>query len=312
MRVVRALLVGVGVLVVVIVASSASAFVHLATPLGREAARDTFVDWMSSRIRGRVEVGSFERMDPHMFVMTDFRVIAPDGEVVISTPRQSGDPEWGDLFTEGVFRMAPCTMERSTIRLTRGPDDQVNLVYAMEVPDDRWTLPVEMNQIRLVDQVMIVDLPGKPAITMRDVHGIADMHVGHVFEWRLFQNRGYVDLSPIHAGYRHMRGRLRSDHRMPLRVRMLVDLELAEPGIRLDYTAPRAIGRRGEPHFGVDLTEELGISDAEDDCAEGDLEECETPEQLRAAQREIRYQREREERRQREEERRERRAERER
>lgn len=257
-----------------LVALLVSVRIHLATDLGREAARDGMAAFLSSRIRGTVHIGEITRLDPTTLTLSDFRITAPDGETVIRTEHMGGFFQWGALVEHGVLKLAPCYFDRAEIWLSaRGPDRQVNLVHAMEVPDGRWTIPLEMNDIELVENVLHIDLPGKPPVTMRDVNGFADLHVGHLFEWRMDRNRGYADLAPIKAGFRHMSGRLRSDHAHPLVVQMLLDLEIAEPGAKLDYHVPALVGERGRAYFEHSEVD-LGISDARDDCAEGDEDAC--------------------------------------
>lgn len=267
----RALALAIGT----VFALGASLAVHIRTALGREAARDAMVGYLSGRIRGTASIGELTHFGLDGIDMRDFRVVAPNGETVIRTERMGGLFEWSALFDTGTLMLAPTYFDRSEIWLTpRGAQGQVNLVYAMEVPDGRWHLPFEMNDIELIDNVLHIELPGKPAVTMRDVDGLADLHVGHEFVWRMDRNRGYADLSPIEAGFRHMRGRLRSDHEHPLVVSMLLDTEIAEPGVRFDYRVPALVGRAGEPYFELDLGVDLGVSDARDDCAEGDREHC--------------------------------------
>ena len=257
------------------IALGASAILHLASPLGREAARDAFANFTSSRIRGTMRIGEITRLDFDRLDLVDFEIVAPNGETVIRTARMGGEFRWSELFSRGTIELAPSYFDRSEIWLTpRGAQGQVNLVYAMEVPDGEWNVPLELNDIELIDNILHIELPGKPAVTMRDVHGVADLHVGHEFVWRLDENRGYADLSPIEAGFRHMRGRLRSDHAHPLVVRMILDVEIAEPGVRFDYEVPALAGREGEPYFELDLGAELGVSEDRDDCAEGDEEHC--------------------------------------
>jgi hypothetical protein len=267
-------------LVLALLAISASAIVHLATPLGREAARDGFVAYLSSRIRGTAHVDEMTHLDFDGMEVRNFWVTAPNGERVIQVDRMAGRFDFGEVFKTGYIQMIDSVFDVGTVRITEGPGGQVNLVHAMEVPDDRWVIPVQLRDIRLIDQTMIVSLPGKPAVTMREVHGLADLHVGHRFLWRMDQNRGWVDLPlGIEGGFRHMSGRLQSDNVRPLIVQMLLDLELAEPGARLDYTVPALAGREGEPYFELSAPYDIGVSDAEDDCAEGDEEECEEREE---------------------------------
>ena len=287
----RRVLAGVGLVLLAIAALTASAIVHLATDLGREAARDGMVAFLSSRIRGTVHVGEITHLDFERLAMTDFRIDAPDGETVITTDRMAGLFRWGELFDTGTMQLAPTYFDRAEIWLTPGPGGQVNLVHAMEVPDGRWMPPFEMNDIQLIDNILHIELPGKPPVTMRAVNGLADLHVGHQFLWRMDQNRGYTDLSPLEVGFRHMSGRLQSDHAHPLVVQMVLDAEIAEPGARFDYHVPALGGGEGRPYFDLDVPVDIGVSDARDDCAEGDEEHCAAAareEQDRAEQRERR------------------------
>jgi hypothetical protein len=256
-------------------ALSVSALVHLATPLGRRAARDGFVAFLSSRIRGTVEVGELTNLEFDRVDLTDFRAYAPNGEMVIRTERMGGHVRWGELFSRGTIEIAPSYFDRAEIWLRpHGPQGQVSLVYAMEVPDGVATIPLELNDIELVDNILHAELPGAPPVVMRNVDGLADLHIGHQFTWRLDENRGYADLEPIHAGFRHMSGRLTSDNARPLVVQMMVDVEAAEPGARLAYEVPALAGRDGQPHMSLQFPVDLGVSGARDDCSERDGAAC--------------------------------------
>lgn len=244
-----------------------SLVLHTNTNIGRRAAEHAF-EWIGSETsRGTVRIGRVRSLPPDRLSLLDYSVTATDGEVVIRADEIGGwlDPSG---FLDGQVRFDPSWFVRTHIRLTPGPRGQVNLVHASEVPEGVTAMPVVYSNIRLIDNTIFIDLPGKPAVTMRHVYGFSDLHVGHFWQWRLDGNRGEVDLRPFtHPGFREMRGRLRSDHAHPLVVRLVLDLEVAEPVLALDYYVPELTGAEGEPHFDLDLGEDLeghGVDETEE------------------------------------------------
>ncbi len=252
----------IGVCVLSIAALAVSLVAHLETGVGHAAA-EHLIEWSGSRTsRGTVRVGRVRSLPPGRLSLLDYRIIAPDGEVVIASDEIAGMPEYRGVL-DGQVRFRPSWFVRTKIRLTPGPGGQVNLVYASEVPEGTFTIPLVFEDIRLIDNTIFVDLPGKPAVTMRHVDGLADLHIGHYWRWRLDDNHGEVDLPIVEPGFRHMSGRLTSDHAHPLVVRMVVDAEIAEASLTLDYYVPALAGERGEPHFDLDLGEG-GVDETEE------------------------------------------------
>jgi hypothetical protein len=231
-----------------------SAMLHLATPVGRAAAADGFAALLSSRVRGTAHVGSITRLDPGGVELHDFTITSPSGERVLTTERLAGEIAWMESLRRGGLVLTPCELEGGSMRLTRGPSDQIDLVFSMEVPDDRVMIPLELRDVRLARQTMTLALPGVPgAVEMRDVHGLADMTIDHQFVARLSQLRGYLNVPVVHIGFRHLGGRLQSDDPSPLVVRLKLDLEVADPSMEIRYHAPGAVGHRGSAGLGIEL-----------------------------------------------------------
>jgi hypothetical protein len=242
---------------VTIAALGVSVVLHAQTSIGHAAA-EHFMEWTGSEAsRGTVRIGRVRSIPPGDLSLLDYRVIAPNGEVVIASDEIGGRFDPSGLL-DGQVRFRPSWFVRSRIRLTPGPRGQINLVHASEVPEDRTTMPLVFQDIRLIDNTIYLALPGKPAVTMRHVYGLADVHIGHFWQWRMDNNRGEVDLRPFaHPGFRQMSGRVRSDHAHPLVVRLVLDLEVAEPVLAMDYYVPRMAGEEGSPHFDLDLGESI-------------------------------------------------------
>lgn len=271
-RVARRVAVGLGVALLALAALLASLALHANTSVGLAAA-EHLVEWSGSETsRGTVRVGRVRSVPPRHLSLLDYRIIAPNGEVVIACEEIAGVPDWSGAL-DGQVRFRPSRFVRARIRLTPGPDGQVNLVHASEVPDERFTIPLVFRDIRLVDNTIHVSLPGKPAVTMRRVEGRADLHIGHLWEWRLRDNRGEIDLPIVEPGFRRMNGRLKSDSAHPLVVRMVVDAGPIETSLSLDYHVPALAGEEGEPYFDLDL-EEGGEEDEEDEEAREELSEA--------------------------------------
>jgi hypothetical protein len=235
---------------------------HADTELGRAAAKDVIESMGSNTSRGTVRIARVRSLPPGRFSMLGYRMIAPNGETVIQAEEIAGTFDWTGLF-EGQIRFRPSTFVRARIRLTPGPRGQINLVHASEVPDDVSAMPLVFQDIQLVDNTILVALPGKPPITMTHVGGRADLHIGHFWHWSLTANRGHIDLPIVDAGFRNMNGRLRSDHAHPLFVNVVVDTAIIEPAITLDYYVPALAGREGEPHLDLDLGTD-GIDETEE------------------------------------------------
>lgn len=271
-----------------------SVLAHLETGVGLAAA-EHLIEWSgSASSRGTVRVGRVRSLPPGRLSLLEYRIIAPDGEVVIAAEEIAGMPEWRGVL-DGQMRFRPSWFVRTNIRLTEGPGGQVNLVHASEVPEGVFTVPLVFQDIRLIDNTILVDLPGKPAVTMRHVDGLADLYIGHFWQWRMDDNRGEVDLPIVEPGFREMSGRLRSDHAHPLVVRMVVDAEIAEAGVSMDYYVPALAGEEGEPYFELDLGEDVegrGADETEEqeeareDVAEAREERDEVERELARARRE--------------------------
>jgi hypothetical protein len=252
-----------GVSLLALAALALSLMAHLETDVGLRAAEHA-IEWQASHAsRGEVRIGRVRSLPPGRLSLLDYRITAPNGEVVIAADEIAGMLEPRGLL-DGQIRFRPSWFVRSKIRLTPGPGGQINLVYASEVPEERSSMPLVFEDIRLIDNEIFVGLPGKPAVTMRKVYGLADLHIGHFWQWRLSNNRGEVDLRPFtHPGFREMNGRVRSDHAHPLVVTMVLDIEIAEPDVTLDYYVPALAGAEGEPYFELNLGEREGVGQSE-------------------------------------------------
>lgn len=244
-----------------------AAFLHLSTALGRQAVADMMGPMLTSRIRGTARIGSVTRLDFDGIEMRDFTVISPGGERVIAANRVESTFAYGTSFDEGIVVMAPTVMEGGEMRITRGPEDQIDLVYAMEVPEDRFMPDVSIRDIRMQAMTMVFALPGVPGeIEMANVYGLCDMTLGHRFYARMDRVNGFVNIPVVHIGFNGLNGRITSDHATPLIVRMALDLEIAEPTMEIRYHAPATVaGGEGDGHLsiglGADVPDERSLSD---------------------------------------------------
>ena len=231
-----------------------SVLAHLAMPVGRAAAADLAEGLLNSRIRGVAHIGAITRLDFDGVEMRDLSVVSPAGERVISADRMTAEFAFIESLRRGAIVLTPCELEGGEMRVTRGPRDQIALVSAMEVPSDRFAIPIELDDIRLLRQTMIFGLPGVPGeLEMSEVYGLVDMTLGHTFEARMDQVHGYVNFPIVHVGFERLSGRLRSDDLRPLVIRMVLDLEVAQPSLEMTYTAPGALGREGGGNLGLEL-----------------------------------------------------------
>jgi len=230
-----------------------SAALHLSTGLGHAAAAEMMGLLLSSRIRGTAHVDEVTRLGFDL-ELRGFRVTAPSGTRVISVDRLSTTFHLGESLERGAIVLSPCELEGGGMRISRGPRDQIDLVYAMEVPEDRFMPDVQIRDIRLLHQTMTFALPGVPGeVELANVHGLADMTLGHQFSCRMDQVNGYANIPIVHIGFERLSGRILSDHATPLIVRLVLDLEIADPSMEIRYHAPRVVGRQGEGSMSIEL-----------------------------------------------------------
>lgn len=230
-----------------------SLVLHLATPLGHAAAADAFGAILTSRIRGTAHVDAVTQLGIDL-EMRGFTVTAPSGERVIAADRMATHFDLGASLRRGAVVLTPTVLEGGEMRVTRGPGGQIALVDAMEVPDDRFMIPVEIADIRLQHQTMVMALPPiAGSVTMANVSGLVDMSLGHEFRCRMDRVHGYVNIPVVHVGFHGLNGQIVSDSATPLDVRMALDLEVADPTMEIRYRAPGAVGREGAPGTSISL-----------------------------------------------------------
>jgi hypothetical protein len=231
-----------------------SVFLHLATDTGRQAAADLMGPILSGRVRGTAEVGGVTRLDFDGIEMTDFQVTSPGGERVISADRVVAEFGILESFRRGAVVLTPATMDGGEMRVTRGPEDRIDLVWAMEIPDDRVSIPVQIRDIHMMNMTMVFALPGVPGeVEMANVSGLVDMSLGHQFHCRMDRVQGFVNIPIVHIGFNRLEGRISSDVATPLVVRMALDLEVADPTMEIRYHAPATVGGHEGGHLAIAL-----------------------------------------------------------
>lgn len=239
---------------------------HLSTPLGRAAVAQGAGNLLSSRIRGTAHIGSVTALSLSGIAMRDVVITAPGGERVISARRWEAGFAFEDSWNRGILLLAPSRLEGGSMRLTAGPGDRIELIHAMEVPDDRFMWPVEVADLSLSDLSIVFALPGVPLeVEMRDVSGVIDMQLGHRFHCRMDRLGGYVNVPIVHVGFSRLSGRLSSDVATPLVVRMALDLEVAEPTMEVRYRLTRGDRARGghmEIRLGADVPDARHLATA--------------------------------------------------
>jgi hypothetical protein len=235
---------------------TAGVFLFLATPPGRSAATAIAQGVMNSRIRGTSHIGSITRLDFDGVEMHDIAVDTPTGERVIAADRMTAEFAFIESVRRGALVMTPVTLEGGTMRVTHGPHDQIALVDALTVPPDRFMVEVQLRDIRMLHQRVVFQLPPIPfAVELDNVHGLTDMSMSHEFHARMDRVSGFVNFPVLHIGFRDLSGRIESGDRRPLRIAMVLELEVADPAMRIVYTAPGAIGRDGGAAMGIELGE---------------------------------------------------------
>lgn len=237
---------------------AASVLLHLSTTLGRAAAADLTAEVVNSRIRGTLHVGSITRLDFGGVEMRDVHIASPAGEEVMSADRMSARFAFGQSIRRRALVLSGCEMEGGGMHITRGPRGQIALVDALEVPADRFTIPVEFPDVRLIGQTFHMALPGLPLeLEMRDVGGPIDLTLGHSFSTQMHRLRGFVNFPVVHIGFSRLSGRMRSGSAQPLVARLVLDLEVADPGMEMTYSAPGAVGAAGDPHASLALASDV-------------------------------------------------------
>jgi hypothetical protein len=248
------------------------------TQVARNAMRPMLEDFASSRLRGTVTIEELVSVPPGSFMVRGLAVHAWSGRRVVWFPEVRCDEVRVGRLLRGELRLEPCEIPDAVLRLEEGPRQQVELVHACEVPDDRWVLPIVLGGIRVTNHTIHIDLPGKPSVEMSSVDGGARLTLGHEFEYRLENQRGDIEvLGGLDvADFSQLRGRLRSDHLRPLRVLGRLDVAIAEPEFRMTYYVPAVGGRRGEARMDLDWPEE---DEDPEEQAEDEEEEAEEEEE---------------------------------
>jgi hypothetical protein len=258
------------VLVASAIALAASVLLHLETKVGLRGVGD-FMGWfVSNTSRGQASFGEVVSLPPGQLVLRDVTIRTAEGRTVLEMEQMSGYLAWGALLG-GVARIEDGRVEGIVVQIDEGPSGQVAFIHAIEVPEDRFALPVELEDLEMTRSVAHVDLPGKPAITMRQIAGVNDIEVGHRFHARVDRMSGDVDLPVIDIAVSKINGRMQSDHRLPLVFRGEVDLEIVEPGFSVEYRAPGVVGEEGDPHLDLDFPAEVfpGLGEDEAEAREG-------------------------------------------
>src|SRR5262245_15957842 len=119
MRVVRIVLIAIGMAILAAVAIAFSAAMHANTKLGLAAAKTIIERSGSDTSRGTVRISRVRSLPPRRFSILDYRMIAPNGEVVISADELAGDFDPSGLL-DGQIRFTNSAFVRAHIRLTRG------------------------------------------------------------------------------------------------------------------------------------------------------------------------------------------------
>jgi len=235
------------------ITATLSAMLHLSTGLGHAAAADMMGMLLSSRVRGTATIDEVTHLGLDM-EMRGFRVVSPGGVEVISVDRVTTTFHPWDSIARRAIVLYPCDLEGGAMRISRGPADQIDLVHAMEVPDDRFMIDVQIRDIRLLQPTVSFALPGVPVeVQLANVYGLADATLGHQFVCRVDRVNGYVNIPIVHLGFRGLNGRIRSDDATPLVVRMALELEVADPTMEVRYRAPGAVGREGGGSLSIEL-----------------------------------------------------------
>ena len=227
---------------------------------GRAAARGLMLGYSNAVLKGRMQVGEITRVDHDRLVIRGYRLYAPNGDLVVRAPEIELDPDWSAFF-EGELRYERGIYRNAEIWIREGRGGMPPIATASELRDDATAFPIVMRNLRLVDNVIHIDLPGKPSIDIRNVQGRAHQRLDHTYTWELVDTRGLVDAPGPNYAARGIHGRLKSDTPVPILLDMEVDLPLVDPRLRITYTIPP---RSDEPHLSMDF----GDPEAEEDRAE--------------------------------------------
>lgn len=244
----------VGMLAGAFVLLSMSALLLADTSFGRAAIAKMFASYASNAQRGTITIDSLDDVGFDRWLFRGYRVLDTEGREVLHVGELEARWDVDDLITDGQMRFRPAWFRNATIRLLpRKEGGQISVIHALEVPDGRFWVPIHMDDMRIIDNTIHVDLPGKPAVSLTKVHGLATLHMGNTFKWRLDEYRGHLDVPVVQADFSDMSGRLRSDNPAPLRAKLVLDLKIAEPQAKMTYRVPSIDGKKGEPHLDLDL-----------------------------------------------------------
>lgn len=244
----------IGIVAGVFVLLSLSALLLADTSFGRAAIVKMFTSYSSNAQRGTIEIDSLDDVGFDRWLFRGYRVLDTDGREVLHVAELEAKWDVDDLVTEGQIRFRPAWFRNATIRLVpRKEGGQISLIHALEVPKGKWWIPIHMDDVRIIDNTIHVDLPGKPAVSMTEVHGLATLHMGNTFKWRMDEYRGRLDVPVVETDFSEMSGRLRSDNPAPLRAELALDLKIAKPQAKMTYRVPSIDGKQGKPYLDLDL-----------------------------------------------------------
>jgi hypothetical protein len=246
--------------VVTCVVVLASGALHASTDVGRAAVRDLTERVVNDRIDGRMHIGAITSLAWGRVEMRDVRIVSPDGELVLSGDRVSVALALRSSLERRALVLGACEIVGGETRLARGRHDQLGLVEALEIRGGRPTIPVELPGIRMRRQTVRLDLPGLPSVVLREVTGIVDATIARHFVARMRGLEGRASVPIVDVAFDRLSGRIAGGSARPLVARMVLDLEVADPGMAITYRAPAAIGRAGN----ASATLELGARVADD------------------------------------------------
>lgn len=250
----------------VVALGSSAALHYFHHDTGGAAARALMLGYSNAVLKGRMQVDDITRVDHDRLVVRGYRLYAPNGDLVVRAPEIELDPDWS-AFLRGEIAYERGVYRNAEIWIRDGHRGMPTIATASELGDDVTAFPIVMRNLRLVDNVIHIDLPGKPAIDILDVQGLAHQRLGRTYTWELVDTRGLVDAPGPNYQARGIHGRLTSDTHVPILLDMRVDLAIAEPRLRITYTIPP---RSEEPHLSMDFGDPEAEEDREERRADRD------------------------------------------
>lgn len=153
-----------------VLALAVSIFIHVRSAATKNFVQTLAQDLVAENVRGRLTIGSIERLTGRYVVINDVRIFDPSGREVIRASRVSARLNLGAL-TRGLIHIPEVTIDGAHLVLVRGEDELPTFIEAFS-PRNPASDPTTPSPHVLVDRVII-----NRATAEGEVQGIAGIQI---------------------------------------------------------------------------------------------------------------------------------------